>query len=93
LRIFAKRGTFVAGSKKQNTMAKQRAAQRTVTVTRQTADGETLTQDIHLSKWEAGRNRGGAGNAWENKGWRIVEKKTAPKPDAVKPATPKTETV
>lgn len=70
-------------------MAKKRAAQqRTVTVERQTVDGETLTQDIHISKWEAGRQRNGPGNAWENAGWRLVEKKTAPKPAEIKPAKP-----
>ena len=74
-------------------MANRTANQRTVTVSRQTATGDTITQEIHISKWEAGRQRGGHGNAWEKKGWVLVEKKAAPKPAEAKPAlvTPKSE--
>lgn len=76
--------------KQKNAMAERtRPAQRTVKIQRTTADGRTLTQNIHLSKWEAGRQRNGPGNAFENAGWQLVPEKTAPKPEAVKPAPAK----
>lgn len=62
---------------------------RTVKVQRTTRDGRVLTTEIHVAKWEAGRQRGNKrGNSWERFGWQKVADKPAPAPKEAKKVEP-----
>ena len=65
------------------------SAQREVTIQRTTRTGKVLTQNIHISKWEAGDKPKGMQNAFRKAGWTLVPAKPSPAPKEVKPAKEK----
>lgn len=62
------------------------ANQRTVTIQRTDRAGRTMTQEIHLLKWQGGDKPKGMQNAWRKKGWELVPQKTVAPPKEVKAA-------